>query len=357
MGNDEYNGDNDDNDDENSVMKTGRISEHYSKTGMKHTITFSNKLSNGNNNNNNDNNDDDIKSNKHVNFIDVQPVYKKAASSPTFDSPKLEIPKLSLQQSLSDNPDINSAELTPNNKNGSSKRVNFDIQPNLPKKYYSNPNHSSIKNARHSVVSLRMLKEAKKLNQNIARSNTEMYSTTPDPHSNHSKFNVKNGKYNRRNKRESSSLPFSKIKANNSNNPASKINGNKKLKQLLLNENTKTDDDDDDDNDTDEEEHKRRIEKVMNTEIINKLIPSTVAKMIHRIVSKQRSNHQLRKVVCPQNWEFKTCALFADVSGFTKLSESLAKAAGGAEKLAFYLNRYLEQLALHVRFVHICVCI
>ena len=43
-------------------------------------------------------------------------------------------------------------------------------------------------------------------------------------------------------------------------------------------------------------------------------------------------------------------AMFADVSGFTKLSEHLAKAgAGGAEKLAFYLNRYLEQLANKVR--------
>ena len=43
-------------------------------------------------------------------------------------------------------------------------------------------------------------------------------------------------------------------------------------------------------------------------------------------------------------------AMFADVSGFTKLSEYLAKAgAGGAEKLAFYLNRYLEQLANKVR--------
>lgn len=42
--------------------------------------------------------------------------------------------------------------------------------------------------------------------------------------------------------------------------------------------------------------------------------------------------------------------MFADVSGFTKLSEHLANSGpGGAEKLAFYLNRYLEQITAKVR--------
>ena len=51
----------------------------------------------------------------------------------------------------------------------------------------------------------------------------------------------------------------------------------------------------------------------------------------------------------PIRQSFRTAALFADVSGFTKLSESLAKRGPvGAEMLGFYLNRYLERL---VKFI------
>jgi class 3 adenylate cyclase len=42
---------------------------------------------------------------------------------------------------------------------------------------------------------------------------------------------------------------------------------------------------------------------------------------------------------------FPTVVLFADVSGFSKLSESLAKKGSlGAEELAIYLNAYLERM-------------
>ena len=52
--------------------------------------------------------------------------------------------------------------------------------------------------------------------------------------------------------------------------------------------------------------------------------------------------HHERKYV---RQEFVTAALFADVSGFTKMSEALAKRGPrGAEDLSFYLNRYIERL-------------
>ena len=41
--------------------------------------------------------------------------------------------------------------------------------------------------------------------------------------------------------------------------------------------------------------------------------------------------------------------MFADVSGFTKLSEALGeKGPQGAEELAFFLNRYMEQLVRYI---------
>ncbi|MES1910297.1 MAG: hypothetical protein MHM6MM_002917 [Cercozoa sp. M6MM] len=51
----------------------------------------------------------------------------------------------------------------------------------------------------------------------------------------------------------------------------------------------------------------------------------------------------------PEMQEVTTVALFADVSGFTKLSESLqARGPEGIELLGFYLNRYLERLVRYV---------
>ena len=47
----------------------------------------------------------------------------------------------------------------------------------------------------------------------------------------------------------------------------------------------------------------------------------------------------------PQHYTFKTVALFADISGFTKLSEAFSKKGrSGPEFLAFSINRYMEQL-------------
>lgn len=51
----------------------------------------------------------------------------------------------------------------------------------------------------------------------------------------------------------------------------------------------------------------------------------------------------------PLQQSFSTVAMFADVSGFTKLSEHFAnKGPQGAEELAFFLNRYMEQLVRHI---------
>ena len=48
----------------------------------------------------------------------------------------------------------------------------------------------------------------------------------------------------------------------------------------------------------------------------------------------------------PYYYKINTVSLFADISGFTKLSETFAKKGRiGSEFLAFTLNRYLEQLS------------
>jgi adenylate cyclase 10 len=49
----------------------------------------------------------------------------------------------------------------------------------------------------------------------------------------------------------------------------------------------------------------------------------------------------------PSYYSMHTVSLFADISGFTKLSESFAKKGRiGPEFLAFSLNRYMEQLSI-----------
>ncbi len=48
----------------------------------------------------------------------------------------------------------------------------------------------------------------------------------------------------------------------------------------------------------------------------------------------------------PQYSTINTVSLFADISGFTKLSETFSKKGRiGPEFLAFSLNRYMEQLS------------
>lgn len=53
----------------------------------------------------------------------------------------------------------------------------------------------------------------------------------------------------------------------------------------------------------------------------------------------------------PQFYTMQTVSLFADISGFTKLSEAFSKKGRiGPEFLAFSLNRYMEQLSKKLIF-------
>lgn len=79
---------------------------------------------------------------------------------------------------------------------------------------------------------------------------------------------------------------------------------------------------------------------------------ANLAPFIPRIVFKYLAEAPEWKLIAPKHHEFSTVVLFCDVSGFTKLSESLAqKGPVGAEDLGFYLNRYMERL---VRIIARC---
>jgi adenylate cyclase 10 len=56
--------------------------------------------------------------------------------------------------------------------------------------------------------------------------------------------------------------------------------------------------------------------------------------------------------VLPAYHSMTTVSLFADISGFTKLSEVFAKKGRvGPEVLAFSLNRYMEQLSKKIFYL------
>ena len=63
------------------------------------------------------------------------------------------------------------------------------------------------------------------------------------------------------------------------------------------------------------------------------------------LIKKILEQKQSEKKNPPINMPIKTVSLFADISGFTKLSESFSKKGRkGSEFLAFCLNRYMELL-------------
>jgi len=63
------------------------------------------------------------------------------------------------------------------------------------------------------------------------------------------------------------------------------------------------------------------------------------------LIKKILEQKQSEKKKPPINMPIKTVSLFADISGFTKLSESFSKKGRkGSEFLAFCLNRYMELL-------------
>jgi class 3 adenylate cyclase len=81
--------------------------------------------------------------------------------------------------------------------------------------------------------------------------------------------------------------------------------------------------------------------KPQNTRTVTRSMGSFVPEIVKHYIFKRRSE----ALVPPITQDFDTVALFADVSGFTALSEKLARHGPmGSEWLGFYLNRYLESL-------------
>jgi class 3 adenylate cyclase len=86
------------------------------------------------------------------------------------------------------------------------------------------------------------------------------------------------------------------------------------------------------------------MEKELNvgTQSLLGYLPALLIKNI--LEEKLNMNDKL-----PLNTTINTVSLFADISGFTKLSESFSKKGRiGPEFLAFSLNRYMEKLSKFV---------
>ena len=98
------------------------------------------------------------------------------------------------------------------------------------------------------------------------------------------------------------------------------------------------------------------------------LLPQTIIKIVKSMTNPQKDNNDTEDtktdsqspstpssispftetgfIRCPYEYEYNTVAMFIDVSGFTKMTELLdQEGPWGGEKVAFYLNRYLEQVA------------
>ena len=75
---------------------------------------------------------------------------------------------------------------------------------------------------------------------------------------------------------------------------------------------------------------------------ILKYIPSLVIK---QLLEREGGTEREREPSYPEVHKMNTVVMFADISGFTSISEHLArKGARGAEELAFVINRYMEEL-------------
>ena len=97
---------------------------------------------------------------------------------------------------------------------------------------------------------------------------------------------------------------------------------------------------------------KRKVEDnpgVINQNIVNvlqnltKFVPSLV---VQKLISDAHDPAEAKKPP-PQLQKMETVVIFADISGYTNLSENCAKAGRlGNEKLAFCINRYMEDMAV-----------
>ena len=81
----------------------------------------------------------------------------------------------------------------------------------------------------------------------------------------------------------------------------------------------------------------------MYVDSLSKFVPSLV---IQKLI---RSNKETDKASLPELQAMETVVMFADISGFTNLSESCAKnGLQGNEDLAFCINRYMEGMVRYL---------
>ena len=77
---------------------------------------------------------------------------------------------------------------------------------------------------------------------------------------------------------------------------------------------------------------------------LNKYIPSLV---LQQLIAREQSTDKM--VQLPELQPMETVCLFADISGFTNLSEACAKKGlRGNEELAFCINRYMEGMVTNL---------
>ena len=87
--------------------------------------------------------------------------------------------------------------------------------------------------------------------------------------------------------------------------------------------------------------HFSNLEFIMS---LNKYIPSLV---LQQLIVKDQSADKTSKL--PELQPMETVVIFADISGFTNLSEACAKkGTRGNEELAFCINRYMEGMVTNL---------
>lgn len=78
-------------------------------------------------------------------------------------------------------------------------------------------------------------------------------------------------------------------------------------------------------------------------------LPALVVKQIvdeQLHLAPQKQSEKKAEIKLPQYFAMSSVCLFADISGFTKLSETYSSIGRmGAEVLAFMLNRYMETIS------------
>jgi class 3 adenylate cyclase len=86
------------------------------------------------------------------------------------------------------------------------------------------------------------------------------------------------------------------------------------------------------------------MEKSIRGQGLHSLMGYLPALVVKKIIDGELELRDVTKL--PLYFEMKSVCLFADISGFTKLSETYSSIGRmGAEVLAFMLNRYMETIS------------